>query len=105
MVDGIEVVVFNVYAPTAVMERELLFQRLAELVILDGMPILLSGDFNATIQDSTDRTKKTTARHKSPTLADLCHAWRIDDCLQDELEALAHGGLRASFIADRHTHL
>lgn len=101
--DGALVIIFNVYAPSAFAERELLYAHLAQLNIHAGTQVQLGCDFNCTFQGSTDGMWKTEARHMPPALVELCLTWGIVECLEDKLARLASGGLTAGFAADHTT--
>ncbi|OWZ14411.1 Reverse transcriptase precursor [Phytophthora megakarya] len=82
VLEGHEIYVFNVYAPTDRQSREELFTCLIDIVVPHGALFYAGGDFNCTLHGITDRSYAATANdHDSPALRRLLEHWGLQDSI------------------------
>ncbi|KAJ0393411.1 hypothetical protein ATCC90586_010916 [Pythium insidiosum] len=76
------VLVVNIYAPTARHEREAFFRLLAGSPHGHTGPVLVGGDFNCTNHPEVDRSyHRGAASHVSAGLTEWMRAWQLTDAL------------------------
>lgn len=105
VMDGMDVYVANIYAPVDRELREQYYQRLAAIMIPDGIRLYVGGDFNCTQHGEKDRSFQPTAlHHSSAALADLIQKWRLHDSVEDLLSGTMKAPQLERFHNDYHTH-
>ncbi|GMF59765.1 unnamed protein product [Phytophthora fragariaefolia] len=103
--DGKEVYVLNLYAPTDKTAREAYYRHLTQFAIPAGSHLYVGGDFNCTQHETQDRTYGPTAAHRrSMALDHLITFWGVHDSLEAALPECGEADQLQWFHTAHHPH-
>ena len=105
LIDGVPVLLANVYAPNQASERDLFFQQLSTLDTSPYGLVLLGGDFNGILHPADRLASATgTMRDQEKGIRAVLDAWALTDALQPDLDDLRTAEAVRDYQLRTHTY-